>query len=378
MIEPHIQTIFLSAAEASGDAHAAKLIGRLRSVAPSVRFCGVGGAAMSAAGCDLLANVVDRSAMLAAAVGQVVFFWKLLRSIRRRFRQDPPDLVILVDSPALNFHIAKAAKSLGIPVLYYIVPQLWAWGAWRRGKLRRNTDRLACILPFEEDWFGQRQIDATYVGHPLFDDEQAISPAELEGENKDYPNVALLPGSRKHEISKLFEPMQRIAYQIRAAYPSARFVTTTSTDSNEALLRKLASAELEINIRRDNIEAVTRYADIAIVASGTATLEVAAQSCPMIVMYRVPRWQWHLVGRWLMKTKYISLINILAGGELVPEFIPFFCNVEPIAQKALELLGDEQMRYKIRAALKELMSPIMQPGATAKVAEMAKQLLPKY
>ncbi|MCK5269492.1 MAG: lipid-A-disaccharide synthase, partial [Sedimentisphaerales bacterium] len=319
------RTIFISAAEASADKHAAALVTQLRRELPDIDCDGLGGPAMQREGCNLLENLVDRSAMLTHAIGQVGFYYKLLGRVKQYFQQQRPSLVVVIDSPAWNFHVAKAAKELGIPVLYYIVPQLWAWGAWRAGKLRQRTDRLACILPFEQQWFRERDIQVDYVGHPLFDDDNLIKAADLHGKennHNNFPTIALLPGSRGHEIERLWPVMLEIGRRIREEFPKARFVTTAVSEKYEAVLREQASKKLNVEIRRSGIEAVTRHADLALVASGTATLEVAAQHCPMVVMYHVNLVQWHLAGRWIIKSKYISLVNILAGREIVPEFIP--------------------------------------------------------
>jgi len=379
VVEEVARTIYISAAEASADAHAAKLIHQLREKPEKLHCDGLGGEAMAAAGCELQENLVDRSAMLTHAFGQVFFYWKLLGRVKQHFAQNPPDVVVAIDSPAWNFHVALAAKKYGIPVLYYIAPQMWAWGGWRIGKLRSRVDKVACILPFEEAWFRERGVEAQYVGHPLFDDEQHISgPGPWAENSREFPTVALLPGSRKHEIQQLWKPMQEIARNIQQKFPQARFLTAVSSEPNEILLRRDLDESLEVDIRRTSVEAATRYADLALVASGTATLEVAAQSCPMIILYHVPWLQWHLVGRWLLKTPYLSLVNILAGRELAPEFMPFSGRVKEVGETALNLLAEDEQRQEMREALRYLMEPIIKPGAAAKTAELVKDLLPVY
>jgi len=379
VVEEVTRTIFISAAEASADMHAAKLIHQLRKEPENVQCEGLGGEAMAAAGCKLLENLVNRSAMLTHAIGQVFFYRKLLGRVKRHFAQNPPDVVVAIDSPAWNFHVALAAKKVGIPVLYYIAPQLWAWGVWRIGKLQSRVDTLACILPFEESWFRERGIEAQYVGHPLFDDEQEISsPGPWSEISREFPTVALLPGSRKHEIQQLWKPMQEIAKNIQKEFPQARFLTSVSSETNEILLRRNVEESLAVDIRRTSVEAATRYADLALVASGTATLEVAAQNCPMIILYHVPWLQWHLVGRWLMKTSFLSLVNILADRELAPEFMPFGGRIQEVTDKALSLLQDDDQRQEMRIALRDLVEPILKPGAAAQTAKLVKDLLPVY
>ena len=379
MVKENHFNIFISAAEVSADAHAARLIDELRRQIPQIRCSGLGGHAMADASCQLLDNLVDRSAMLTHAFKQVGFYFRLLRRVKQHFIENPPDLVVVVDSPAWNFHVAKAARQLNIPVLYYIAPQLWAWGAWRINKLKRSATRLACILPFEKQWFSERGLNADYVGHPLFDDEQSIDPGDLYvRENSRFPTVALLAGSRSHEIKKLWLPMQHIAQKIQQKYPDARFVSAYHSAANEKLLRQNSLPQLQIELKKTSIEAVTRHADLTFVASGTATLEVAAQHCPMIIMYHVPPLQWHLIGKWIVKTRYLSLVNILAGRELVPEFMPFYNHTAAITKTALDLLDDQPKRQQMRTDLKNLIAPITKPGCAKNVCKIINQMLPRY
>ncbi len=377
-MQEQIRTIFVSAAEASGDMHAAALIRQIKQQFPNTRCEGLGGPRMGDAGCSIIENLVRRSAMLTHAVAQVPFYFKLLKRIKEHFARQRPDMVVLVDSFAWNSHVGKAARQLGIPVLYYIPPQLWAWGAWRAGKLRRCADKVACIFPFEQEWFSRRNIDANYVGHPLFDDPHPVDLPKLPPNTSHYPTIALLPGSRTHEIDYLWQPMQKIAGRIKERYPNARFLTAAPDNDKVEILRTTADADLQIDIRQMSIEAATRYADLALVASGTATLEVAAQSCPMIVLYHVNRLHWHLVGKWLIKTRHISLVNILANKELVPEFIPFYGHTEKVASAALAILADENKRQLLRQELKELLKPILVPGAARKVTEIMNRMFPIY
>ncbi|MCP4711780.1 MAG: lipid-A-disaccharide synthase, partial [Planctomycetes bacterium] len=379
MILESKRTIFISAAETSADAHGGRLIRHLREDSADLRFLGLGGRLMENEGCQLMENLVERSAMLAHAFSQVGFYFKLLRRVKKQFHQDRPDLVVLIDSPAWNFNVAKVAHKMGIPVLYYIAPQLWAWGGWRIKKLRRNVDKVACILPFEQQWFTERGVDAVYVGHPLFDDDQQIEAVEAwQKDSEKFPAVALLPGSRNHELNNLWPTMQQIALSIQDKFPKARFLACAADEEKIETLNINTNKKLSIDVKHTSIEATVRYADLALVASGTTTLEVAAQYCPMIIMYHVHPLQWHLVGKWLIKIKYLSLVNILAQKELVPEFMPFYRQEKQVAQTALGLLSDDKQLKKMREDLKELVEPIIKPGAAAKVAEIVKQMLPRF
>lgn len=358
--------VFFSAAEASGDRHAAGVIRELKSSLHEVDCIGLGGPLMEREGCKLLENIVDRSAMLLHVMGKLGSFLKLRKRVRAYLIQERPDVVVLVDSFAWNIHVARIARKSGIPVLYYVAPQLWAWAPWRIHKLRKTADRIAAILPFEPEWFKKRGLEVNYVGHPLFDN---YLPSVAASEPT-FPTVALLPGSRSHEIDMLWLPMQKIASQIKGVYPDVRFLSTTVNNDMANLLKERTDPQLGIEIRQTSIQDVTRQADLALVASGTATLEVAAENCPMIVMYHVHPLPWHLLGRWLLTTPYLCLVNILAQRELVPEFMPFYRDTDKVSQCALDLLSSDRKRDQMRQSLQQLMEPLIRPGAAKAVAQM--------
>lgn len=372
------KNIFISAAEPSADKFASRLIKKIYDKYTHYRCTGLGGDKMEQAGCDIMENLVDRAAMLSHALSQVGFYHQLLKRVKKEFEFEIPDLVIVVDSPAWNFHVAKAAQAFGIPVLFYVAPQLWAWGQWRVKKLKALADHVACLLPFEEQWFNERGIPATYVGHPLFDDEELIRYKVESEQARVFPTIALLPGSRRHEIKYLWKPMQQIAEKIEQQFGRIKLLTAALNDEAKEQLEAELVTDLPIDIRAASVEAVTRYADLALVASGSATLEVAAQQCPMMVMYHVPMWQWKLGRRMLLKTPYISLINILADREVVPEFIPFNKRVDEIAETAIAWLNNDSHLRDKQLELHQLMQPIIRPGASDNVLQLIEQLLPDY
>ena len=373
------RTIFFSVADVSADQHTAAVITQLISLLPHLKTVGLGGPAMAQAGCKLLENTVDTSVMGLHAITHFRHFQKLLRQVKHFFNDTHPDLVVVVDSFAWNSHVAKTAQKAGIPVLYYIAPQLWAWAPWRIKKLKKTADRIACILPFEQEWFSDRGVQSDYVGHPLFDDFQKIPlPTGRGNLDKDFPTIVLLPGSRNQEIKHLWPPMQQVAKVIQKRYPHARFLVNTPNDAIEHALQETRDPYLDVEFRQSGIEAVTRHADLTLVASGTATLQVAAQCCPMIVMYYVHPLQWQLLGRWILNTEHIALVNILAKKEIVPEFIPFYREIDQVAQTALEFLDDENKRFATRKSLQKLIKPLNKPGTAKSVARMIKQMMPRY
>jgi lipid-A-disaccharide synthase len=370
--------IFLSAADPSADSHCAGLIIALQRMGYDIEFVGVGGAKMAAAGCELLEYTVGRSSMMYKSFVHVAHFYKLIRRINLFLRTNKVDLVIVCDSPSFNFHVAKGAKRAGIKTLFYVAPQLWAWAGWRIHKLRRLCDKLCCILPFEQDWFSQRGIDTTFVGNPLLDKLLG----ELSRYKKDYTNfdhdklkLALMPGSRSAEIESLWRPMQQIVLRIKKKYPEASFITVAVDAEREKILRDAQIAGFVCQYTVGSVTESAHLVDFALVASGSATLEVAAAGCPMVVMYQTSRILWYLVGWWLVRPKYFSLVNLLADKELVPEFMPFFSSVEPIVQAVEELLVDRKRLTQMSDDLIEIARPLTSKKASVEVAKIVIEML---
>jgi len=370
--------IFISAAEPSADAHCAGLITALRKSGYDIEFVGVGGPKMAEAGCELMQTSVAKAAMIYKAFTQVLHFYKLLRRITGFLKSNKIDLVIVCDSPSFNFHVAKAAKKAGIKTLFYVAPQLWAWAGWRIRKLRKYCDKLCCILPFEQDWFGQRGVEAVFVGNPLFDGVK-IDLASHRRKYADFEptnaRFALMPGSRAAEIDSLWLPMQQIATRLKQKYPAATFVTVAVDAEREEILKAAQIAGFQCQYTIGTVGSTAGACDFAIVASGSATLEVATTGCPMVIMYQSSRILWYLVGWWLIKPKYLSLVNILSGKELVPEFMPYFSSIEPIAESIEHLLKDSDRLSQISGELIKLTEPLAKTKAADQVAEIIVDML---
>jgi len=369
--------IFLSAAEPSADAHCAGLITTLKEKRSDIEFVGVGGPKMAKAGCTVLESTVGRAAMIYKAFAQVAHFYKLIKRISRFLRTNDVDLVVVCDSPSFNFHVAKAARKAGIKTLFYVAPQLWAWGGWRIGKLRRYCDKLCCLLPFEQGWFGRRGVDAVFVGNPLLD-ELEIDLAHYQRYERFKPEnarFAIVPGSRPAEIDSLWRPMQQIALRLKQKCPGATFVAVAVDSEREQILRAAQLPGFECQYLIDSVHNAARAADFAIVASGSATLEVAAAGCPMVIMYQSSRILWHLAGRWLLATRYLSLVNILSGKELVPEFMPYFSSIDPIVRAIEQLLEDGDELAELSRSLAKLTEPLAEKNAREEVARIALEML---
>jgi len=370
--------VFVSVNDPSADAHCAGLIAALRRGGTAAEFVGIGGPKMAAAGCELIESTVGRAVMGYNALVHVGHYYRLIGRVRDYLRQNPVDLVIVCDAPSFNFHVAKAAKAAGVRTLFYVAPQLWAWGGWRIHKLRRLCDKLCCILPFEERWFASRGVDTTFVGNPLLD----RLPADLSGFRKDYSmfepggaRVALMPGSRSAEIGTLWRPMQEIAGSLKQKYPGMRFIAVAASEERRRLLEQTQVPGFECEYSVDTVRDTAAAVDFAIVASGSATLEVASSGCPMVIMYQTNRVLWHLIGRWLVRPKFFTLVNLLADRELVPEFMPYFTSIEPILDTIDAHLRDPAGLARVSNDLIDLVEPMTRKKASDETAAIVTEML---
>jgi lipid-A-disaccharide synthase len=372
--------VFVSANDPSADVHCAGLIDALKRQGEDFEFAGIGGPKMAAAGCELLESTVGRAVMIYKAFAQVGYYYGLLRRVRRFLREHPADLVIVCDSPSFNFHVANAAKQAGIRTLFYVAPQLWAWGGWRIRKLRRCCDKLCCLLPFEESWFRQRGVDATFVGNPLLDK----LPQDLSSHRKGYAGfdpqrarIALMPGSRVAEIESLWRPMQEIALRLKQKYAEMRFTAVAPTPERQAMLRERQMTGFSCDYSVDSVTETAKAADFSLVASGSATLEVASAGCPMVVMYQSSRLLWRLVGWWLIRARYLALVNLLADRELVPEFMPYFASIDPIVDRVDTYLQDTAALRRVSSELIDVVEPLIRKKAADEVARIVREMTSK-
>lgn len=380
--------LFLSVAETSADIYAAGLIEAVMQRQPGASFFGLTGPRARDAGAETFHDLTAKSAMLLGAVARVPEAMWMMHRLKKSLAAAPPDAAVLIDSPAINLRIAAVCQRLGIPVLYYVAPQTWAWAEGRVEKMRRLIARLAVILPFEEAYFAGHGIPAKFVGHPLFErlerttpDERRIAALRQRGQ----PLIALLPGSRRQVIHEVFPGQLEVAAAISREYREAFFLVVAADamaeDTARAIATRVTRAGLALSLDRLLFDCRCRdemllAADMALVASGTATLEVAYRATPMIVMYNHGRWLLPvanavlgLMGKQLLRTKYLCLPNILAQRELVPEFMPYYASTAPIAEKALELLASPRRRAEQEAGLAELVAPMVRNDVSATVAE---------
>lgn len=364
--------VFITVAEVSGDQHAAHLIESLRQLDPSLVIEGHGGPAMEAAGAIIHHETTHRAAMSFAALKRVGEIWGLLRWTRRYFDRSRPDLQICIDSPDSNFPFAKVAHERGVPVLYYIAPQLWAWREGRMRKLRNWVNHVACILPFEEAYFRQHGVNATFVGHPLFDRLPAArGPAPGPRFPHRSPVVGLLPGSRRSEALHNYHNLLEVAERIRKHFPDVRYLVPT-TPSTHPIVERLSKGRSGIEYGLDRFDEMVPQCDLCLTVSGTATLHVAAYGIPMIVVYRGNAIAWHMLGRWLIKTRTYTLVNLLNGrNHIIPEFIPWYGSNEPVAEMAIDYLKNPEKLADQADKLAELVRSLDHPGASMNVARLA-------
>ena len=374
------RTVFIIAGEASGDLHGSNLVKAVKRLNPDIDFIGIGGDRMKQAGVKFITHSSEM-----AVVGFTEVLTKLKSIIKagvktkKILRQKRPDLVILIDYPDFNLHIAGYAKKIGIPVMYYISPQVWAWRRGRVKKIKKRVDKMVVILPFEKDFYEERGIKVSYVGHPIMDAiPKSIDRDSLRKElkiNDSYPTVALLPGSRKHEIEKALPIMTKALYRLKDVYNKLKaFVILADSVSSEYAKRLIEGCEfIEIFPSKD-IYRILAISDLAFVTSGTATLETAIMGVPMIVVYKgSPLSFW--IAKKLVKVRYVSLVNLIANEKVVPELLQDEFNTENLIKEAVKILEDSVLNQRIRKKLKEIRNRLGEGGASEKAARIAIEML---
>ncbi|MFO0956781.1 MAG: lipid-A-disaccharide synthase [Isosphaeraceae bacterium] len=375
--------IFLSTGEPSGDLHAANLAEALRRRIPGAEFVGFGGPRLEAAGARLLYPLVELSVMwFLRVLLNLHVFLRLLREAEDYFREHRPDLVILIDYPGFNWLVAKRARRQGIPVVYYVPPQLWAWAGWRVKKVRRYVDLVLCSLPFEPAWYAERGVPgAEFVGHPYFDElaERVLDAGFLAAEaEKDGPMVAILPGSRTQEIERNLPIMLRAAERVGRERPDIRFGIACLREKHRELAKKVVarhpSLAANLEIHQGRTPELIRLAECCWSVSGSVGLELMVDALPSVVVYKVRRVDL-LIARPFIQAKFISLVNLLADRELFPEYLTWRDVSEPMARQALTWLNHPLERAKAAQKLSALRDQVARPGASERAADRIISLL---
>ncbi|MEJ2201436.1 MAG: lipid-A-disaccharide synthase [Desulfuromonadaceae bacterium] len=371
------RTAMIVTGEASGDLHGANLIAAAKKIDPELSFCGVGGSLMRAAGCDILIPGETISVMgLVEVVGHFPVIYRAFQSLKRILHgPDRPDVLICIDFPDFNLRLAKQAKRAGVPVLYYVSPQVWAWRRGRVKEIARVVDRLAAILPFEPEFYRGQDIEVEYVGNPLLDDvfvsQDRVALLTQHGLQSDHPVVGLFPGSRHNELKFNFATIVATAKKILEARPEVQFLLPVAPSFDRRVFEeRLAGADLPVVLSQGRIYDVANACDAILTVSGTVTLQIALMGTPMAILYKMsPLTSW--IGKQLIKVPHIGLANIVAGRGVVKEFIQDDANPEALAAEILRMLEDDAYAASIRAGLVQVRHNMGEAGCSERVARMA-------
>ncbi len=364
--------ILLTAFEPSGDLHAAPVIAALKERCPDWEIVAWGGPHMEAAGATIMGNTATDGVMGIRGATRALEVRKIHQEILRWGEHRKIVVHLAVDSPSANLPLSAQLKTRGTRVLNLVAPQLWAWGAWRAKKVRRISDGLLCLLPFEERWFREREFVAKYVGHPVLCQplDPEILKTERDGLPPGGPRILLLPGSRTSEIRANARLLVRAFELVQGRHRSAVATVVCTTDTTARVFReqfdRLPSA---VHVRVGGLEGAIDWSEIAIAVSGTVSLDLARQAKPMVGVYRTSFFSC-LGAKLLIKAPYLLLPNIIAGREIVPEFVPYSGGPEKIAQAAVEFIGDGRKRAQAADDLRRVANSFgdRDPGMLASLA----------
>ena len=366
------------AGEASGDLHGAKLVEAMLARDPSLFICGVGGRALRKAGVRILVEASELSVVgITEVFSKIRSLWKGASRVKKLLKSLNPDLLIIIDFPDFNLHAAAVAKRQGIPVFFYIRPQIWAWRTGRVKKIKRLVDHVGVILPFEEDFYHQYDVPVTFVGHPLLDQDVYVQKNhDIHGDDTD-TIIGLLPGSRDKEVFRNLPVMLAAAALIQQRYPNIRFVVSRAPSvAPEPMDRIVDSSDSQIDahITTDPVGKVFQGCRLVIAVSGTVTLEAALSTTPTVIIYSVSALS-YWIGRVLIQVEHIGLINLIAGKEIVPELIQKDAAPKPIADCVLSLLDNPDRLQGMHSELIEARDRLGGPGASQRAADLALNIL---
>ncbi len=380
MPERRTKKILIIAGEASGDLHGSNLVREVGKLDPSVQFYGVGSKRMREAGVRILADASEISVVgLTEVLLHIRKILGVMRLLKDFLQEERPDFLILIDFPDFNIRIGKAAKKLGIPILYYISPQVWAWRKGRIKQIAELVKAIVVVFPFEVDLYQSAGVDVRYEGHPLVDVVRSgYSPDEARrdlGLAPDRRTIALLPGSRTKEITHLLPDMLGAARLLLEQFPDLQFVLPVApTLDRDFIAAYSARSGVPVRIVDGRVYDVLRASNAAIVASGTATLETGLMTVPMVIVYRVSQLS-YLIGRMLVDAEDVGLVNIVAGKRIVPEFIQDDVTPQNIAAAASRMLSDPVYSDQVRAGLAGVRKRLGDAGASARAAAVVLELL---
>ncbi len=371
----------ISAGEASGEAHAAALIQALKGLDPGLSFYGMGGEAMAAVGAEVIVDSSTVSTLgFAEVLPQLRRILGSLKTLRQRLRTDRPRALILIDVPEFNLRLAKTAKRAGVPVIYYIPPQVWAWRKGRVKTLARLCDQLIVIFPFEEEFYSRHGVKAFFCGHPFAEyetpsaEQQTALRREI-GLDDEAVMIGLLPGSRRSEIKYLLGALVETARTIKAARPEVEFVLPLAPGLDEELVAGRLD-EASVRLTRRPAREVLSACRAALVCSGTATLEAAVTGTPMVVVYRGNPISYALA-RLVIRgdADYVAMPNLIAGDKVVPVMLQGAIDPKKLTEALLPLLDDGPRREEMLAGLAGVRRRLGRPGAARRAAEKILEVL---
>ncbi len=365
--------LFISAGEPSGDLHGANLIHALRQRQPDLEIHGFGGEKMAAAGCRLAFPLCEMALVgLFRVLANVPKFWRILGLADRVFEQQRPDVLVLIDFPGFHWWLARRARAYGIPVLYFVPPQLWGWASWRVNKMRRLTDRVLCTLPFEKEWYRQRNVAAEYIGHPYFDElrEQRLDNAFIAAQRtRPGTIIALLPGSRNQELHYNLSSLLRAASLLHARRSDVRFLVACFREHHRRQVEEhLSGLGLPIEAHVGRTPEIIHLAHSCLAVSGSVSLELLYRGKPSAILYR-HHWTGIALAHLLKNCRYITLVNLLANKELFPEYFGTGCPAEALAGHVLRWLNDRSAYEALCGELATLRESVAEPGACERAAE---------
>lgn len=365
------KNILLITGEPSGDVQASKMLKELKIFLPDTHFWGFGGDNLEKQGLELIEHIRDLSIVgIFEIIKKLPQIHSQFKKIRSEIDKREPDAAILIDYPGFNLKLAEYLKKKGIPVIYYIIPQIWAWGPWRINKIKKYVDKAVVLFDFEETLLKNNGIDCTFAGHPLVDSYHSFigthSPAE-----RDKKAVALLPGSRNSEIDRLLPPMLEAAHKIHAVNPGIEFIIAESSNIQREKYEKIYSCYGPLPMKRvkDDTLSALENADFALVTSGTATLETSMMEKPMVVAYKTNLLTYFLGRHVFMIAKHLSLANIIADKEIVPELFQNDATGDNLAGTALSIMEDPLKMDRTRNELSKVKASLGDTGASRRAAE---------
>jgi len=374
------KTIMIVAGEASGDMHGANLVREMLNLDPALNFYGIGGNRLREEGVELLANASDMAVVgLTEVVSKLGSILKIMGMMKRSLDERRPDLVILIDYPDFNIPLAKAAKKRGIKVFYYISPQVWAWRKSRIGQIKKTVSKMAVILPFEVEMYRQKDFGVNYVGHPLLDmvklNYSKQESRKKFGLSEDKITIGILPGSRTSEVRILMPELLRAAQILKREMPDLQFILPLADTLEETSVTEIISGfNVDVKVVSGHTYDVVSCADLALVASGTATLETALLGVPMIIVYKISLLS-YFIGRLFVHVKNIGLVNIIAGKTIVPELIQGDASGMRIAAESLSILKNGERRQKMIKELQAIRARLGEPGAARRAAQIAHDMI---